>query len=322
MNFISSIDVSKSLKRIAADPQYRNTFKKSKTIHELLWPAAHRYIISETNKDLLIYLNKLKTIGYNTGIEYAGEEATSLAEVDEIVSEYMSIINSIMKSDKLQPQIGFDLSNIGSGFSKELAISNCEKICAKAKEKNITIMLSMERSKWTDLILEVFFHVRKKYDNLGLTLQVQLHRTCQDIESVIETGCKIRLVKGVYDEPLEISLARGKELDERYLLLLKKVADNGNEFAYATQDPQLVEYIRVTGLAELGEHEMLHGVRSDLIRTSKEIAKITPRIACVYGKNWFLHLLHRIAEYPRNIDHAVIDLTSYSAPDHGYHHSY
>jgi proline dehydrogenase len=52
---------------------------------------------------------------------------------------------------------------------------------------------------------------------------------------------------------------------------------------------------------------MLHGVRPDLLKRLREDG-IPCRIYCVYGRNWWLHLLHRLAEHPPNVLVSLADL--------------
>ncbi|PHM62557.1 proline dehydrogenase family protein [Xenorhabdus ishibashii] len=323
MNYFENRDMTiKALKSLAADSFLRELFISSKVFQDFLRPAANRYIVGENYFELFERLQNLENIGYNTGIEFAGEEASSISEVTTIANEYLNLIDRIEDGIESKPQLGFDLSNLGSGISKEIAILNCEKICEKAIKKGISIIISMERSKWTDIILDIFFMLRKKFNNLGITLQAQLNRTDDDIKDVLKTGCKIRLVKGVYDESRKISLPRGSKLDKRYLEILINIANNNSIFAYATQDPKLVEMIREEGIHKKGEHEMLHGVRPELIKSSRDFFAIKPRIACVYGYNWYLHFMHRLAESPENIYQAFNDIYLNGRINNLYNHQY
>lgn len=138
-------------------------------------------------------------------------------------------------------------------------------------------------------------------------MQAQLNRTPDDLDAVLKTGCKVRLVKGVYAEPAQISLPRGVALNERYLGLLDRISGANIRYAFATQDPLLVSEIINSDIAIGGELEMLHGVRPELIKGVKDKGRIKTRVSAVYGTNWYLHLLHRIAEFPENIFLALDD---------------
>lgn len=311
-NTDNSLLATLALKKLAANKTYRDLFLASDTLRDFLRPAALRYIISEDRLEMLDKLAALQGKGYRTGVEYVGEEATTLAEVTTATDEYLKLIDLMALHPKLSepPQLGFDLSNVGTIISRELAIENCSKILTHAADKDVGVILSMERSQWTDSILDIFMHLSARFSNLGITLQAQLNRTPDDLGEILGTGCKVRLVKGVYAEPAAIALPRGAQLDERYLGLLDRINGASSNYAFATQDPQLVEEILASGIASRGELEMLHGVRPELIKAVKDAGQVKTRVSAVYGTNWYLHLLHRVAEFPQNIFLALDDVAS------------
>ena len=318
----NSLLATLALKKLAANKTYRDLFLQSETLRDFLRPAALRYIISEDRLEMLDKLGALLEKGYRTGVEFVGEEATTLAEVTTATDEYLKLIDLIAQHPKLEepPQLGFDLSNVGTIISRELAIENCSKILTHAADKDIGVIISMERSQWTDSILDIFLQLSEGFPNVGITLQAQLNRTPDDLGAVLETGCKVRLVKGVYAEPAAIALPRGNALNERYLGLLDRINGGRGPFAFATQDPQLVEEILTSRIADRGELEMLHGVRPELIQKVKNQGQVKARVSAVYGINWYLHLLHRVAEFPQNIFLALDDVASPRASETATHY--
>jgi proline dehydrogenase len=311
----NSLLATLALKKLAANKTYRDLFLESETLRDFLRPAALRYIISEDRLEMLDKLGALLAKGYRTGVEFVGEEATA-------TDEYLKLIDLIAEHPKLgePPQLGFDLSNVGTIISRELAVENCSKILAHAADKDVGVIISMERSQWTDSILEIFLHLSGRFPNVGITLQAQLNRTPDDLGAVLETGCKVRLVKGVYAEPAAIALPRGEALNERYLGLLDRINGGRGQFAFATQDPLLVEEILTSRIADRGELEMLHGVRPELIKAVKDQGQVKARVSAVYGTNWYLHLLHRVAEFPQNIFLALDDVASPRASETATHY--
>lgn len=304
-----SLMATLALKKLAANKEYRDLFRACDTLRDFLRPAALRYIISEDRGEMLDKLAALQGKGYRTGVEYVGEEATTVEEVAGATDEYLRLIDLMAEHSTLlePPQLGFDLSNVGTIISRDLAIENCSRILKHATDKDVGVIISMERSQWTDSILDIFLELSGHYPNLGITLQAQLNRTPDDLAAVLKTGCKVRLVKGVYAEPAQISLPRGVALNERYLGLLDRISGANILYAFATQDPLLVNEIINSNIATGGELEMLHGVRPELIRGVKDQGLIKTRVSAVYGTNWYLHLLHRIAEFPENIFLALDD---------------
>jgi proline dehydrogenase len=205
-------------------------------------------------------------------------------------------------------QLGFDLSSVGSMVSAELAHDNAARLLKAAAARGMTLVLSMERSAFVDPILELHGALAAEHDNLAITLQAHLHRCAADAAAVAARGGKVRLVKGVYREPAEVALPRGPELDRRYVDLLRTLLDQGVPVAVGTQDPRLYELMEQEGLLErVVEAEMLHGVKPWLLRRLRDRG-VPTRILAVYGENWWLHFLHRLAEHPRNVLVALADL--------------
>lgn len=297
------------LKRLALDTRCREAFLQSPLLAEVLAGPASRYILADRQAELADKLNILADKGYLLGLEYVGEEVSAPDEVEAIVAEYLQLIEGAEAFSLWRPvQLGFDLSNVGLLISRELAVQNAARILKAAAAKEIRVVLSMERSSMVDSILSIFFELAPMHANLGITLQAHLHRTAVDLERVLPFGRKIRLVKGVYREPADVALPRGAELDERYLGLLERILSSGTEVAVATQDGGLIQRIRASGLARgVTEFEMLHGVQPEVLKSLKE-AGLPCRIAAVYGVNWYLHFLHRLAEYPPNLFVALADL--------------
>jgi proline dehydrogenase len=210
--------------------------------------------------------------------------------------------------EALEPstQVGFDLSSVGSMVSADVAYDNATRLLKAAAVKDVTLVLSMERSTFVDPILELHAALAAEHDNIAITLQAHLHRTEADVAAV--PARKVRLVKGVYREPPEVALPRGPELDRRFLDLLRTLLDRGIPVAVGTQDPGLYARLGEAGLlAYVDEAELLHGVKPWLPRRLRDEG-VPTRILAVYGENWWLHFLHRLAEYPPNVLVALADL--------------
>lgn len=297
-----------ALRKLAATQSLRDAFVAGPLLADTLWPAASRYIVGRDRAELLARLPILAGLGYRLGVEFVGEEVSDPEQVEQVVVEYEALIDAADPDAESPVQLGFDLSSVGLLVSPELARDNTARLCKAAATKNTGIIISMERSGFVDQILDVYETLATEHDNIGLTVQAHLHRTPADIGRIIALGGKIRLVKGVYREPADVALPRGPELDQRYLDLLRQVADSGVTVAAASQDPRIYQLLEQTGLlARVSEVEMLHGVRPDVLRDLRS-AGLPARITAVYGRNWWLHLLHRLAEYPPNVLLALADL--------------
>jgi proline dehydrogenase len=296
-----------ALKRLALDPRCRNAFLSSEWFGPLFLPAAQRYLLATDRSTSWPRLQTLRDKGFRVGLEYVGEEVTDPAEVEQVMLEYEALLND-MERVAVWPQLGFDLSAVGLLVAPALAHDNTARLLELAATKGVDIILSMERSTLTDPILEIFHTLAPKHPNIGLTLQAQLHRTPDDLAAVVATGRKIRLVKGVYNELADVALPRGQALDDRYVQLLTQALEGGARTACATQDEDLLQRMTEAGLLQrVEEVEMLHGVQPHVLRRLRQDG-LPCRISAVYGTNWLLHVIHRIAEHPTNMLQALADL--------------
>lgn len=296
-----------ALKMLAADPALRAAFVRFPALRELFAVAADRYVVGRDRAAMWSRLAVLAGKSYRVGVEFVGEEASDPAEIEAVVQEYLALVEEA-PDDGDPVQLGFDLSNVGLLISRSLAVENTARILRAAAAKNMPLVISMERSGFVEQILTAFDELAPAHPNVGLVLQAHLHRTPDDLDRVATHGRKVRLVKGVYQEGTDVALARGPELTERYADLAGALLDRGVQLACGTHDAAVLTRLNERGLIpRLAEVEMLHGVRPELLRWFRERG-VPCRVSAVYGENWWLHFLHRLAEYPPNVLTALADL--------------
>lgn len=303
-------DAGKALKTLALEPELRKAFERSELFRSFLAGPSSRYILPDRIDKTISRLQQLRELGYHLGIERVGEEINSWSGVDQYLQECEDFIVNYRPRHGREMQFGFDLSSLGLNFSSDLACQNASYLARLCAEKSMTVILSMERSEKVSEILRIFFHLAADHSNLAITLPAQLNRSVEDLPELLETGVKLRLVKGVYSEPPETSLVRGYSLDERYLAMVEQIVEHGSRVACATQDPRIINALRERGLIDcIEEVEMLHGVNSRIMRALRDQG-INTRVTCVYGSNWYLHFLHRLSENPENVILALADFNN------------
>ncbi|MGI5500376.1 proline dehydrogenase family protein [Lentzea sp. CA-135723] len=295
----------RSLRSFAANPELRSAFAApGSPLRTAFAPAARRFVAAADEDEVLDRVVTLTGKGYLTSVEAVGEEITDPAEIEAVVTGYLSLL----ARTPVPVQLGFDLTAVGMLRSPGLALDNTARILETAARHDSSVVISMERSELVDDILDVFFKLAQHHDNVGVTVQAHLHRTADDLPAVAATGAKVRLVKGVYAEPADVALPRGGELTDRYLELAERFAGAGTRLALATHDATLLGLARNQGLLDrVDEIEMLHGVQPELLRAHRE-AGTACRVYLTYGENWWLHLLHRVAEHPPTVITALADL--------------
>jgi proline dehydrogenase len=122
----------------------------------------------------------------------------------------------------------------------------------------------------------------------------------------------VRLVKGAYREPPEISFARKQDVDEHYITLMHTLLDHGVYPAIATHDERIIreatEYVEGRSIRrDSFEFQMLYGIRRDLQqRLIGEGYRL--RLYVPYGTEWYPYFMRRLAERPANLWFVVRNL--------------
>lgn len=300
--------VIKALKSAARDEQMKHAVQQSMELYPLLWKAAKRYVTGEKKKDALQMALKLIAKDYQVSIEFIGENTTDLVECQKVKDEFLQLIER-MGASSMKQTVSLDLSHIGLSINAELAYKHLVELARKANQYEITLMISMEESSKTSDILDIYKKVASQFSNVGITLQVHLYRTEEDIQQLIQYPGKIRLVKGAFQEPIDVALQRSEALNERYLLFAEQLINANHPISIATHDDVLIQEMEQRQYFNQSnvEIEMLYGIRPDLIHQLKAKG-CRCKVYLTYGSEWYLYLCHRLAEYPENLFLAIADI--------------
>lgn len=305
---IDELKTQEVLKRIARDAKIKQAVLDSPALYRLLLGAAKRYVTGETRADLIRKAGELDEKGYLLSVEYIGENTVDARECQQAKNQFLQLIHEC--AGTFQPVgISFDLSHLGLLIEPDFAFEQVEEIAREAQKQGQYLMISMEESSKTDVILQLHRRLAERHANVGITLQAQLHRTFGDLRHVLALPGKVRLVKGAYQEEAEAALGRSAELNERYVQLAELCVGSGREVSFATHDPCLIEALEQKGLLQAPhvELEMLYGVRPDLAKQMRQKG-CKVRLYLTYGREWYLYLCHRLAEYPPNVHLAIADI--------------
>ena len=185
------------------------------------------------------------------------------------------------------------------------------EIVALAHEKNRFVRIDMEESALVDVTLELYRRLRQEFDNVGTVLQAYLHRTRDDLQSLIDDGiADIRLVKGAYDEPPEIAWQEREKIQEEMIALSKmmltpEARSKGARMALGSHDD--VVYNEVIAFAaennidpQSWEIQFLYGIRRDELRRLLADG-MRMRVYVPYGESWYPYFMRRLAERPANL---------------------
>lgn len=302
------IEVIQALKSIARNEQMKSYIQQSPELYPLLLKAAKRFVTGENSQEGIEVAKKLISTGYFISLEYIGENITDLEECQKAKNEFLNLIEE-MGSLSMKETVSLDLSHIGLSVDPDTAYSHLLEIAKEANLHGISLMISMEESAKTNHILDIYRKTAEQCPNVGITIQAHLYRSDNDIQKLIDYPGKIRVVKGAYQESADIAISRSKELNDRYLKLIEQLIEANHSVSIATHDEILIremEYRQYLNRPDV-EIEMLYGIRSDLLSDLKSKG-YNCKVYLPYGKEWYLYLCHRIAEYPENLYRAVTDI--------------
>jgi proline dehydrogenase len=141
-----------------------------------------------------------------------------------------------------------------------------------------------------------------------------LYRTKDDFNDLIKVANRIRIVKGAFETAPGLSVPRGEALDEIYLGYIDQLLSHQHKCSIATHHDKIQqrakELIRLHQPAkEMYEFESLYGIRTEQLEQLKAEGYST-KLYFVYGKEWYLYLCNRLAEYPLNIFQALSDIVN------------
>ncbi|MBB6638431.1 proline dehydrogenase family protein [Cohnella thailandensis] len=293
-----------ALKSIARRSDVKACVEADPVLYPLLRRAAARFVTGDARQDGLTIARNLSSLGYRVSLEYIGENTTDAEECNAAAREMEELIGDL-GSSRMLARVSFDLSHIGLRIDDELAYENLMKLAATADKSGIELFISMEESAKTDEILAIHERAARIHSHVGITLQAHLHRSEEDARK-LPANSLVRVVKGAYKEPDTIALPRSGKLNERFLTITEQCVRNGHRVSFATHDESLIEEAIARKWPASGrfEFETLYGIKPDLSAGLQEKGQPV-RIYLTYGREWYLYLCHRIAEFPPNLYRAV-----------------
>lgn len=248
-------------------------------------------------------MQELEAKGIASILDYLGEHCTSAPQADSMMNAYLRSLDGI-GSEAAGSHISVKLSQLGLDFSFEESLTRMERICAAAEPAGTTVAIDMESHEYTDRTIETYRLLRARFSNLVLCLQAHLKRTEGDVHALLPLTPAIRLCKGAYREPREITTLRRKTRDS-FQRLMMRLMETTPYTAIATHDDWLIAEAkrfstRKSLPKETYEFQMLYGVRRELQKTlAGEGYRV--RVYIPFGDQWYPYLMRRLAERPANL---------------------
>jgi proline dehydrogenase len=284
------------------------------------WHMASRFIAGETIVQAMGVLNKLNEQGIRTTLDHLGENTESQDAASQSTKDILAALDAIHSSG-LPSNVSIKLSQLGMLLDPELAYANLVTILDRAKNQGNFVRVDMEDSSLTEITLTL---VKRAYSagftNIGTVVQSYLYRSANDTRHLAQSGIRVRLVKGAYQEPASIAFPRKVDVDTAFdelvdiLLKAEKTfgAPGGSADGYfppltavGSHDPDRIKFAQEK-LAALDlpkkslEFQFLFGIRRDLQQELVN-AGYPVRVYVPYGTHWYPYFMRRLAERPANV---------------------
>lgn len=238
-----------------------------------------------------------KEQGISVALDSLGEYAQNEQQAFENLSGYLNCILQISRQSA-DAAVAVKLSALGLSFSKVLAEDNLKRILTTAGEAGVTIEVDIEGTPSVAATIEIAEAVAKENPGLVLALQAYLDRCPEDIKTCLDSGLKVRLVKGAYRGDTEDFF----EIQERFLTCFDILMKSGKNFDVGTHDPKLVAHI-LEQLKGPSQKKVCFGflkgladeTKLDLVKKGFKVAEYVP-----FGQNSRAYVMRRKA-YLRNL---------------------
>jgi proline dehydrogenase len=270
--------------------------------------SVSRFMPGETLDDALRAAQTLRGKKIGTVFTHLGENIQDRSEAQHVAEHYVEVLQRIGEKG-LQAEISVKLTQLGLDLSPDLCFEHLKTIIQSAQRDSI-VWVDMEASNYVDATLDLYRRALAAHPNVGICLQAYLHRTKEDLATLLPLRPSIRLVKGAYNEPAEIAFPVKTDVDDNYIELGKQMLRAKKEnccirAAFGTHDVALIRRLAdlasAEGFAKKDfEVQMLYGIQ----RTEQErLANdgCTCIVLVAYGTYWYPWFVRRLAERPANL---------------------
>lgn len=282
----------------------KDTPKKILTGHAPGRRMAARFIAGENLEGAIQVIRRLNAEGFMVTLDCLGESVREIAAAEAACRTYLGVLDRLA-AEGLDSHVSVKLTQLGLAIDEGLASRHLGLLCERAASHHSFVRVDMEGSAFTEATLRVFRNVNAPRAVAGIVIQSYLYRSQRDVEELLKSGARIRLVKGAYDEPSAIAYPRKRDVDRSYLKLMEMLLSSGIYHAIATHDDRLIAaaqaYARARNISRSSyEFQLLYGIRRqlqrDLLRQGERVRLYVP-----FGQDWYAYFMRRLAERPANL---------------------
>jgi proline dehydrogenase len=272
---------------------------------KFLTRMAKSFVAGETIDEALQVVKKLKEKGIMSTLDILGESVEKREDSDKAVKAYLDLLDSISESG-IESHVSLKLTQMGLDIDDGYCLENMIKIVSQARKYNNNfVRFDMEGSPHVQRTLDIFYKVRKEYDNVGIVVQSMLFRTKKDVEELNRIKAKVRLCKGAYKESEDIAHQKMKDVRQSFIELGEMLFADGVYPAIATHDDKLIQwtkdYVKLKNITHQDfEFQMLYGIRPKTLHKLAEEG-YNARVYVPFGTHWLPYFYRRLRERKENI---------------------
>ena len=260
------------------------------------------YVAGDKLEDGLKLSQLVNSKGFSATLDLLGEEVSNRKETNRIRDSYCELLEGI-ENFGVDCNVSLKLTSLGLKIDEELCWDNLTVVLDKAREYDNFVRLDMEDSSVTQVTINMCKKAKDYYPKCGTVLQAYMHRTIDDINSIVEHDTNLRLCKGAYKESEDIAYQGYQEVRDNYMKSVKLMMKNGIYIGFATHDDWLIK--EVEALLEENnypknkyEFQALSGVPIDKTLERLRDSGHKVRYYIPYGPEWYAYSLRRMRENP------------------------
>ncbi len=219
------------------------------------------------------------------------------ADPNLVAERYLATIRAIAQA-RLDSYISIKAPSLA--FDGELVT----RIAVTAKALNILLHFDSLGEETAGRTFDLIAQARNRGAAVGCSIPGRWRRSPADAARVAETGVRVRVVKGQWDDPrTPIDPAAG------FLQVVDALAGTAGTVAVATHDPRLARQAigKLRNAGTPSELELLHGLPSRGVLAVARELDIPVRYYLPYGHAWLPYALRQARRNPRILWWALRD---------------
>jgi proline dehydrogenase len=188
------------------------------------------------------------------------------------------------------------------GYSGELV----HRIVEAAVPRGIVVHFDSHAPDTADETIALAIQTRGSHDQVGITIPGRWRRSPADADRAVESGLRVRLVKGEWPDPDD----PGRDMRAGFLEVLDRLAGRAAHVSVATHDAELAREA-VARLAASGtphDIELLIGLPFDPVIEVARAARLPVRVYVPYGHASLRYGIQFLRRNPRRIRWLARDL--------------